>query len=121
IEVARKGAHLILQRGESADVKGLALFVKRGHWFSADDLAARCPHWRVADIMIKHPDGGLDHFTAIIDLGDDAVSLVFVIECDSLAGPLGWRIPARQIVEHKAAAIGISARDDEAGLVCLLA
>src|SRR5204863_5787653 len=50
IEVARKGAHLILQRGESADVKDLALFVKRGHWFSADARRGRPPPspWRLS-------------------------------------------------------------------------
>jgi len=62
------------------------LLVERRDRLGAHDLAATGAHRAVGDATIDHADGRLDHITAIVDFGDDAVSIVIPISLDRGSG-----------------------------------
>ena len=121
VKIADKLAHLIFERRERADVVNFALLVECSYRLGPDDLAAGRAQRRKADIRVNHPDGRLDHLAAIVDLGDDPVSLVAVIETDRDAGPFGWRVATGLVREHITVPIGVLAGDDNPGFVRFLA
>ncbi len=90
-------AHLVLQLRERTEVMDFSLFVERGDRLGAGDLAARRVHRGEGQIRIDHPQGRLDHFTAVVDLGDDPVGAVCAISGNRRLRPLDRLITPRKI------------------------
>ncbi len=59
-----------------------ALLVQGCDWFGAQRLAAAGVHRAVGNILIYHPDRGLNESTAAADLGNDAISMVPMVCLD---------------------------------------
>ena len=78
-------------------------------------------HGFKTDIGIDDAHGRLDHRSAIIDLRDDAVSIVLPIEADRDARPFGRRVAAGLIGQHITMVVGVNTGDDDAGLVGFVA
>jgi hypothetical protein len=78
-------------------------------------------HRLAADIGIDDAQGRLDHRSAIIDLCDDAVSIVLLIEADRDARPFGRRVAAGLIGQHITMVVGVNTGNDDAGLVGFVA
>ena len=87
----------------------------------SDDLAARGVHGGIRDIRIDHPQCGLDHVAAVVDLGDDAIGLVLAIERNRVLRPFGRRIMTGTIGQHITVPASVLAGDDDAGFVRVLA
>jgi hypothetical protein len=78
-------------------------------------------HFVVGDIRVDHPDRGLHHIAAVVDLRDNAIGLVLTAEGNCSARPFGRRTATGLIGQNIAVPVGVLAGDDDAGLVGVLA
>ena len=58
-------------------------------------------HFVVGDIRVDHPDRGLHHIAAVVDLRDNAIGLVLAVQRDSGARPFGRRILPKQALAQR--------------------
>jgi hypothetical protein len=73
-----------------------ALLVQGCDWFGAQRLAAAGVHRAVGNILVYHPDRGLNESTAAADLGNDAISMVPMVCLDCFTRPAIRRSLQRQ-------------------------
>jgi hypothetical protein len=67
------------------------LLTKCRNWFGPHCLAAAGVNGTVRNIRINHANRGLNEGTAVVDLGDDAISMVLVVGLDGFTRPAIWR------------------------------
>ena len=95
-----------------------ALLVQLRDGRSAQVFAARGAHLFHNHRSVGFVDDGGDHFAALVDLGDDHVSLMLLVTCDSGAGPRGGaRRAQRAIFKHVHNAFSIHASGDDAAAI----
>src|SRR5437660_12327153 len=66
-------------------------------------------------------DYALDQITSVVHFGYDSVGAVSVICRDGSSGPAIWRQPAREVVHDISLSVPSFARDNNPGLVSVLA
>ena len=87
---------MILKHRKRANLMYAALLVQGCDWFGAQRLAAAGVHRAVGNILIYHPDRGLNESTAAADLGNDAISMVPMVCLDCFTRPAIRRSLQRQ-------------------------
>jgi hypothetical protein len=92
---ANEAAHLVLKLRKCVEMMHFALLIERCYRFSAADLTAGGADGDNWEIGIDHPQCPFDHFTAIIDLGDDPVGAMGAIGCDRGLRPFRRPIASR--------------------------
>ena len=110
--------HLVLERGQRADVGDPALLVKRGDRLGAQNLAARGAHFLHRNIRVDFRKHGAHHFAALVHFDHDAVGLQPAIERNRAAGPGERRETLRALVAQNINALvgAESGGDDAAGV-----
>lgn len=94
VHLSAEVAHLVLKLWERAEMMDFSLLIESGDRFGAGDFAVRRVHRNEGEIRVDHPQGCLDHFTAVIDLGNDPIGFMCPIGGDSCLRPLDRWITA---------------------------
>src|SRR5271156_5373504 len=76
VHLSAEVAHLVLELWERAEMMNFSLLIESGDRFGARDFAVRRVHRSEGQIRVDYPQGCLDHFTAVIDLGNDSIGFM---------------------------------------------
>ena len=90
-----------------------ALFIKGGHWLCPDIFASCRSYGTNGNACINLPDKRLDHFTALVDFGNNSVGLKLMISPHCGSSPVEGRSTVECFIgQHNALPLLIEASNN---------